>query len=109
MDAVHHDPNLYPDPDKFDAYRFFDLRERIDPNQFHYGFVSDMTLNWGAGAHACPGRFLAALVLKFALILLITRYDVKYEDGHIQKRPGFCVDNSRREDPMMKVALKARN
>ncbi|KAI0185013.1 cytochrome P450 [Xylaria flabelliformis] len=109
MDAVHHDPNLYPDPDKFDAYRFFDLRERIDPNQFHYGFVSDMTLNWGAGAHACPGRFLAALVLKFALILLITRYEVKFEDGHAQKRPEFCVDNSRREDPMMKVALKARH
>ncbi|KAI0516800.1 cytochrome P450 [Xylaria bambusicola] len=108
MDAVHHDPNIYPQPEKFDAFRFYDLREKIDPNQFHYGYVSDVTLNWGAGTHACPGRFLAALVLKFALIQMITGYDMKYADGRPEKRPEYCIDNSRREDPMLKVELKAR-
>ncbi|KAI1352954.1 cytochrome P450 [Xylaria sp. FL0043] len=108
MDAVHHDPNIYPEPEKFDAYRFLHLREKIDPNQFHYGYVSDATLNWGAGTHACPGRFLAALVLKFALIQMITGYDVKYTDRRPEKRPEYCIDNSRREDPMMKVDLRAR-
>lgn len=108
MDAVHHDPNIYPNPEKFDAFRFYNLREKIDPNQFHYGYVSDVTLNWGAGTHACPGRFLAALVLKFALIQMITGYDMKYADGRPEKRPEYCVDNSRREDPMLKVELRAR-
>ncbi|KAI0972715.1 cytochrome P450 [Xylaria arbuscula] len=109
MDAIHHDPNIYPEPDKFDGYRFYNLREKIDPNQFHYGFVSDATLNWGAGTHACPGRFLAALVLKFSLVLLITHYDVKYTNGRPEKRAEFCVDNSRREDPTVSVDLKARS
>ncbi|KAI1819730.1 cytochrome P450 [Xylaria intraflava] len=109
MDAIYHDPNIYPEPDKFDAYRFLRLREKIDPNQFHYGFVSDMTLNWGAGQQACPGRFLATLVLKFALILLITRCELKYSDKRTGNRPAFFVDNSRREDPAVKLDVKARS
>lgn len=106
-DAVHHDPNKYPDPDKFDAYRFLRLRETVDPNQFHFAFVSDMNLNFGAGQHTCPGRFLAAVVLKFALILLITRYEIKFSDGSTQKPPNVFVDNTMRPDPSAKLLIKA--
>ncbi|KAJ2984970.1 hypothetical protein NUW58_g5785 [Xylaria curta] len=105
MDAVHHDPNIYPDPDKFDAYRFLRLREKIDPNQFHYAFVSDMTLNWGAGTHACPGRFLAALIVKFALILLITRYEIKFSDGRPQE-PAKAIRNMETSMPSIGVELE---
>ncbi|KID83944.1 cytochrome P450 [Metarhizium guizhouense ARSEF 977] len=106
-DAVYHDPNIYPDPDKFDAYRFLRLRENVDPNQFHFAFVSDTNLSFGAGQHACPGRFLAAVVLKFALILLITRYEIKFSDGSTQKPPGLFVDNTMRPDPSAKLLIKA--
>lgn len=107
-DAVHHDPNIYPNPDKFDAYRFLHLREKVDQNQFHFAFVSDTTLNFGVGQHACPGRFLAGLVVKLALILLISRYEVQFQDGSAQKPPNVCVDNGMSANPTAKLRLKAR-
>ena len=47
-------------------------------------------LNFGAGTHACPGRFFSALVIKFLLVALMTRYEVKFE-GADQKRPVDAV------------------
>ncbi|KAI1505447.1 cytochrome P450 [Biscogniauxia marginata] len=80
-DAVHQDAANYPEPDKFDGYRFLRLRETVDPNRFHFSSVSDTSLNFGAGFHSCPGRFLSALVIKFVLMLLWTKYEVKFPDG----------------------------
>ncbi|TWU72713.1 hypothetical protein ED733_004270 [Metarhizium rileyi] len=106
-DAVHHDPNIYPEPDKFDAYRFLRLREKVDPNQFHFAFVSDTNLNFGAGQHTCPGRFLAGVVLKFAIILLTTRCEISFPDGSTRRPPNVSVDNSARPDPTVKLHIKA--
>ncbi|KAK7757857.1 hypothetical protein SLS62_000235 [Diatrype stigma] len=83
---VNLDDDVYPDAQTFDAKRFLRKRENIDPNKFHFASVSDDSIIFGAGFHACPGRFLAQDVLKLMLIQLLTRYDFKLA-GESQHRP----------------------
>ncbi|KAI0024027.1 cytochrome P450 [Xylariomycetidae sp. FL0641] len=80
------DDDVYPDARTFDARRFLRKREDGDPNRFHFASVSDDYLAFGAGFHACPGRFLAQDILKLMLIQLLTRYEFKIA-GESQARP----------------------
>ncbi|KAI0469764.1 cytochrome P450 [Xylariaceae sp. FL0804] len=89
---VNLDDDNYPDATSFDARRFLRKRVDIDPNKFHFASVSDDYLVFGAGFHACPGRFLAQDVLKLMLIQLLTRYDIKLA-GESQSRPPDMVYN----------------
>ncbi|EAW09122.1 cytochrome P450 [Aspergillus clavatus NRRL 1] len=79
-DAVHHDPAIYPRPDQFAGYRFLHLRETVDANRYHFASVSDTMLGFGAGSHACPGRFFTSLAIKLILVVLLTQYEVKLAD-----------------------------
>ncbi|WYZ44784.1 hypothetical protein EsH8_VIII_000100 [Colletotrichum jinshuiense] len=77
-----HDPDIYPNPETFDGYRFF--RMRGDPSldsQAHIVSTSPAHLGFGHGKHACPGRFFAANELKVALAHLIMKYDWKLLPG----------------------------
>ncbi|KAK7926620.1 cytochrome P450 [Apiospora marii] len=86
---LNHDLDLYPDPERFDAKRFYD---RDGNNKHHFATVSDDFINFGSGFHACPGRFFAQDVIKLLLASLLIRYDFKYlEKG--QKRPADMTDN----------------
>lgn len=105
-DGVHHNADNYPDPEKFDAYRHLHLRETVDPNRFHFASVSDSALGFGAGNHACPGRFLSAIIMKFFLIQFMTAYEMKYEHGGIERLPNH--DNSNTTAPNRTVNLLVR-
>lgn len=74
MPAVN--AELYPDPEKFDGYRF--LRARAEPgSENKYQSVTtgtDLTF-FGHGTHACPGRFLATNEIKLVVIYLLLHYD----------------------------------
>ncbi|KAL1792320.1 hypothetical protein ACET3X_008827 [Alternaria dauci] len=70
------DPAIYPDPDKWDPYRFFNLRS--DPARGEYAQLvatGPDYLAFGHGEHACPGRFFAAHELKVAVCHLVMKYD----------------------------------
>lgn len=77
--AVHFNPDVYPNPNQFDAFRFSKLRESEDSDIKH-GFTTvgndvrpfsfSLSLNdskigqflpFGVGRHTCPGRFFASV------------------------------------------------
>ncbi|KAH6625515.1 cytochrome P450 [Boeremia exigua] len=72
------DPDIYNDPDKWDPYRFFNLRS--DPVKGEHAQLvatGPDYLAFGHGEHACPGRFFAAHELKVAVCHLVMKYDWK--------------------------------
>ncbi|KAM7212881.1 Ent-kaurene oxidase [Rhypophila decipiens] len=78
------DPDVHsPDPTKFDYKRHLRKRVGDDATRFHFTSVSEETLAWGAGMHACPGRFLAGETLKLIFVNLVVGYEMKFD-----KAPG---------------------
>ncbi|CAN9360011.1 unnamed protein product [Alternaria alternata] len=79
VDGYHmSDPAIYPNPDKYDIYRYY--RMRADPNptkasQAHLVSTGPDNLSFGHGVQGCPGRFFAANEMKIALCHLLLKYD----------------------------------
>lgn len=97
--GVNHDNDVYPDSDKFDAFRYSRVREEsakekgprsveaTAANQFVS--VHPQHLSFGYGRHACPGRFFAANEIKMILANAILRYDVRNVDSTAERIPNL--------------------
>ena len=96
---IHHDPLIYLNPDRYDAFRFSrylekekddkDDKQRVghegEPRLWLEGKVSkvgltttsDTFLPFGLGRHACPGRLLAAALLKMMVAYMVLNYEIE--------------------------------
>ncbi|TLD03192.1 uncharacterized protein PgNI_12445 [Pyricularia grisea] len=76
------DPSKYPDPDKFDAWRFYRMRQQPG-NEATAQLVSITSdhLVFGYGTYVCQGRFFAGHQIKIALCHLLLKYDWKLAEG----------------------------
>ena len=102
------DPDLYPDPDKFDGYRFLKLREKPGMESRHQ-FVSTSidNMNFGHGVHACPGRFFANNEIKVIVSYILLHYDFKMPDG--EGRPkNIIVAQGMRPDTSKGLVMRKR-
>ncbi|EXF82434.1 hypothetical protein CFIO01_01894 [Colletotrichum fioriniae PJ7] len=97
--AINADADLYDNPSEFDGMRFYKKRQESDEarSKFQVLSVSKLDLSWGYGRAACPGRFLADLLIKMVLVEVLKRYDIKmpegqgrYENMEIQGQVGKC-------------------
>ncbi|KAL8794175.1 MAG: hypothetical protein Q9195_003243 [Heterodermia aff. obscurata] len=68
-------------PQEFDGFRFYRLRKMAGKQNRHlFVTVSQESLTWGYGNHACPGRFFADSELKVILIELLRKWDMRVAD-----------------------------
>ncbi|OTB02485.1 hypothetical protein M426DRAFT_195432 [Hypoxylon sp. CI-4A] len=85
--AITMDPTFYPDPDRFDGFRFAKIRES-DPaveGKAQYVASNPSSMAFGYGRHACPGRFFASQEIKAIMVYLLEHFDMKFRKG--QGRP----------------------
>ncbi|GLB37078.1 putative cytochrome p450 [Lyophyllum shimeji] len=94
MKAVHFNPQVYPDPDRCDLFRFAKMREDEEGASSKYGFATPDSnyLPFGAGRHACAGRFFAAMELKIMLAHILLNYDISFPPG-VTARPANITFN----------------
>lgn len=109
LNQVSHDPNLWHEPDKFDGFRCFKLREQPgNESKFQFVTTGVNNLDFGHGTHACPGRFFAANEIKTILIHLLLNYDFKFKKG--QERPeSLWTPGGYHPDPDVKILIKRKN
>ncbi|PKS08122.1 hypothetical protein jhhlp_005397 [Lomentospora prolificans] len=113
--AINSDDEVFPDAENFDPLRFYRLREIAKEqsvaesalNQFVS--VSQNSLGFGYGRHACPGRFFAANEIKLILIHAMLTYDIGLVGDSKERYPNIefahmCIPDSKRE-----LLFKARN
>jgi cytochrome P450 len=106
IEAIHHDPNIYSDPDTFDPYRFYNMRQNAeDAGKHQFVTLGNDVLSFGVGRHACPGRFFAANEIKLILINLLRQFDIEQkEKGERYANMAFQLSNS--PDPSRELMFK---
>lgn len=93
--SIHHDNNIYPSAQTYDAFRFSraraaatersatraaskeELAKVLEAKNLSTVTTSETFLSFGHGRHACPGRFFAATEMKLLLAYILLNYDVK--------------------------------
>ncbi|KAK2025270.1 cytochrome P450 [Colletotrichum zoysiae] len=115
--GVYKDEEFFLDADKFDPLRFYKLRENkreektgskqaevVANSQFVS--VSQSSLEFGYGRHACPGRFFAVNEIKMIMATLLATYDLKNVGGSKGRYPNIVTGPTRFPDPTRKILLK---
>ncbi|PYH82697.1 cytochrome P450 [Aspergillus uvarum CBS 121591] len=110
LGVSHHgawDSAVFPEADKFDAFRFVRLREQPgNENRWQLTTLRSEHIAFGHGLHACPGRFLAANEIKIALCHLLMKFEWKIA-GEVEPRiieNGIFLDS----DPGVRVLVRRR-
>lgn len=83
VNSIQNDPDVTPEPEKFDGFRYYKLRERDGEGHLHqFSTTQDRILNFGHGPNSCPGRFFASLEIKIILVRLLMDYEFKFKNGN---------------------------
>ncbi|EKM50862.1 uncharacterized protein PHACADRAFT_128456 [Phanerochaete carnosa HHB-10118-sp] len=106
--ATHDQTKYYDDPYIFDPWRFSNMPDETGEGTKHQMVNTSMEyLPFGAGKHACPGRFFAANELKSMMAHLVMTYDIRMEKpGEIP--PGFCFSSNILPNRTAKVLFRKR-
>ncbi|KAJ5928249.1 cytochrome P450 [Penicillium verhagenii] len=79
------DDDIYPNANRYDAFRFAKLREDTGQNMFQLVSSSSDHIGFGYGRNACPGRFFASASMKITLCHILLKYDFKFAEGTSSK------------------------
>ena len=80
--AIHHDPNIWPEPEKFNPYRFTP-EEKVKHTAYDW-------IPFGSGPRNCIAMRLAQVELKIVVVFLVRVFKfVKCEANEVRTTPGF--------------------
>lgn len=95
---LHHDPQNWPDPERFDPDRFLPEREKERPAYAYLPF--------GGGPRLCIGNQFALLEMQILLALLVQRFDIRLASNKpINPKPLITL----RPDRAVEVRLSAHS
>ncbi|KAG6114714.1 hypothetical protein E4U13_003230 [Claviceps humidiphila] len=103
----HWDAESYEQPDKFDGYRFYNLRQV--PGKENVAQLVSVTpdhMGFGYGLHACPGRFFASEEIKLVLCHILLKYDFKLVQGTDIEPRKFGLNMN--ANPTARLAIRRR-
>lgn len=103
------DPKIYPDPYKFDPYRYINVPDESRQSSHHVS-LTPSNMAFGYGSHACPGRFLASNMMKVVIAMIVVNYDWRVGEGNPEGTKGLWKDMDTKllVLPDSKVELRAR-
>lgn len=77
-------------------------------HKWQFTSIGDTNVNFGAGKHACPGRFFAGNEIKMILAYFLIHYDIRFKDGQERPQPMTMV-MSKSPDPNAEVLFRKRD
>jgi len=107
--GISHDERFYPGAEEFDALRFYRMRQESaeGSNRHQFTSIGDMNMHFGAGKHACPGRFFAGNAIKMMLSYFLLNYDIRLKDGEERPKPMIMM-MSKTPNPEGEVLFRRR-
>ncbi|KAJ0419472.1 cytochrome P450 [Aspergillus carlsbadensis] len=108
--CIQRDPNIYPDPDRFDYLRFHGMKEHVRNTDSRTGkeVPRHDWLSFGHGRQACPGRFYSLRLLKTILGEMMLRYDIRYAGGDRPRPPPTDLDPITTPNTTVELEFRAR-
>jgi cytochrome P450 len=107
--GISHDERFFKNPDELDALRFYRKRMMSEEasNREQFTSLSDTNINFGAGKHACPGRFFASNVIKTVLAYYLINYDLRLKPGTDRPVPMALV-MTKAPNPSTEIEFRRR-
>ena len=110
--AISMDPQIFPNPTEFDAFRFAKIRQTTDDStvkgRCQWSASNLQSMAFGYGRHACPGRFFAGNEIKLIIIELLMKYDIKFEDSRKERPANLAFETQLVPNRHVKVLVRKR-
>jgi len=116
--AISKDPSIFPEPDKFNGFRFVDaafshtsIQHTEKPTytgSAAWSAANPESMAFGYGRHACPGRFFASAEIKAIMAYILVNYDFKYPQDKQDRPPRLIFETQNLPNPAGRVLFRRR-
>jgi cytochrome P450 len=98
------DSSFYSSPQEFLPERF----HKAPGGNLDFVGTESGNVHWGSGRFTCPGRWYASAVMKVFIALIVSKYDVRFPKGQVNRLPNVYMDILVEPNPKQKVVVKKR-